>query len=151
MPHVLVVEDRPDILTMMRLALEEYGAYRVSCSANGDEALLLLEDELPDVMVIDVLLPDMPGLELAAHAFRRGIPLVLMTGEPGMAATLRDLEWPHLEKPFRLERLLEEIRGAIEDRSDNRRVVGAALERLVVRGEAAAPLLRRVRTVMEAA
>ena len=109
MPHVLVIDDQPAIRSIVQTALEEDGAFRVSGASTGDDALARFDSDAPDLIVLDLVMPGMHGLELAAHACARGIPVVLMTGEPAMTATLEGLACRHLHEPFRMEQLLAEV------------------------------------------
>ena len=151
MSYVLVIDDQPAIRSVVQTALEEDGAFRVDGASTGDDALARFDSEPPDLIVLDLVMPGMHGLELAAHACARGIPVVLMTGEPAMTATLEGLACPHLHKPFRMEQLLTEVRAALEDPAANRRAVRLALQRLLAGGEASDALLQRVRAILERA
>lgn len=151
MSYVLVIDDQPAIRTVVQAALEEDGAFRVSVASTGDDALARFDSDAPDLIVLDLVMPGMHGLELAAHACARGIPVVLMTGEPAMTATLEGLACPHLQKPFRMEQLLAEVRAALEDAGANRRAVRLALRRLLAGGEVSDQLLQRVRAIVEQA
>jgi two-component system, OmpR family, response regulator MprA len=151
MSYVLVIDDQPAIRTVVQTALEEDGAFRVSGASTGDDALARFDSDAPDLIVLDLVMPGMHGLELAAHACARGIPVVLMTGEPTMTATLESLACPHLHKPFRMEQLLAEARAAIEDAAANRRAVRLALNRLLAGADAGDALLQRVRAILEQA
>jgi DNA-binding response OmpR family regulator len=151
MSYVLVIDDQPAIRGVVKMALEEEGAFRVNVASTGDDGLLRLDNDTPDVIVLDLVMPGMHGLELAAHACARAVPVVLMTGEPGMTATLQSLACPHLHKPFRMEQLLTEVRGALDDAPANTRIVRHALLRLLASGDASEALLLRVRTILEQA
>ena len=151
MSYVLVIDDQPAIRSVVQTALEEDGAFRVSGASTADDALARFDSDPPDLIVLDLVMPGMHGLELAAHACARGIPVVLMTGEPAMTATLESLACPHLQKPFRMEQLLAEARAAIEDAAANLRAVRLALDRLLAGGVAGDPLLQRVRAILEQA
>ena len=151
MSYVLVIDDQPAIRTVVQTALEEDGAFRVSGASTGDDALARFDSDAPDLIVLDLVMPGMHGLELAAHACTRGIPIVLMTGEPTMTATLENLACPHLHKPFRMEQLLAESRAAIEDAAANRHAVRLALHRLLAAGDTNDLLLQRVRAILEQA
>ncbi|HEX9489413.1 MAG TPA: response regulator [Stellaceae bacterium] len=151
MSYVLVIDDQPAIRSIVQTALEEEGGFRVSGASTGDDALARFDSDAPDLIVLDLVMPGMHGLELAAHACARGIPVVLMTGEPGMLATLEGLACPHLHKPFRMEHLLVEVRAAREDAAANTRSVRLALQRLLAGGDASDALLQRVRAILEQA
>jgi len=151
MSYVLVIDDQPAIRGIVQTALEEDGAFRVSAASTGDDALARFDGDTPDLIVLDLVMPGMHGLELAAHACARGIPVVLMTGEPGMTATLEGLACPHLHKPFRMEQLLDEVRAARADAAANTRSVRLALHRLLAGGDASDAMLQRVRAILEQA
>jgi DNA-binding response OmpR family regulator len=149
MSYVLVIDDQPAIRTVVQTALEEDGAFRVSGASTGDDALARFDSDVPDLIVLDLVMPGMHGLELAAHACARGIPVVLMTGEPTMTVMLESLACPHLHKPFRMEQLLAEARAALEDSAANRHVVRMALHRLLAGGDVSDALRQRVRAILE--
>ncbi len=130
MRHVLVVDDQAGICELIRTLLEDTGEYRVSTVYNGEQALPLLDDDRPDLLVLDAVLPGMRGTELAAHAVERHIPIVLMTGEPAMGERLRELGWPHLSKPFSMTQLVGEIRQVIDDVNANLDLVRQSLDRV---------------------
>ncbi len=128
--HLLFVDDQPELRAVVQRALEDSGAYRVSCAANGDQALPLLDRDRPDLVVLDAVIPGIPGIELAAHATQRGIPIIVTTAEPDMDARLLRLGWPHLRKPFSLELLLAECDYTIAESQKNLRLVRTSLQRL---------------------
>ena len=66
MTHVLVVDDEPDIVAIVRDYLADAG-YRVSTARSGEEALRLLRSIVPDLVVLDLGLPGIDGLDVARH------------------------------------------------------------------------------------
>lgn len=130
MRHVLVVDDQAGICELISTILEDTGEYRVSTAFTVEQALPLLDDDRPHLLVLDAVLPGAQGTELAAHAAERDIPIVLMTGEPAMGERLRQLGWPHLSKPFGMTQLVGEIRNAIDDASTNLDIVRKSLDRV---------------------
>jgi two-component system, OmpR family, response regulator MtrA len=148
MSYVLVIDDQPAIRSVVQTALEEDCAFRVNVASTGDDALAGFDSDTPDLIVLDLVMPGMHGLELAAHACARGIAVVLMTGEPSMAATLEGLACPHLHKPFRMEQLLAEVRAARAESAANIRAVRLALQRLLAGGDASDAMLQRVRAIL---
>lgn len=132
--HVLVVDNEVDICDMMRMALLATGSYRVTSVLRGSEALPVLDEDPPDLLIVDAVLPGMPGLELAAQALRRNTPVVIMTGHPEMMARLAESGCPHLSKPFRLDELLDSVRQAIAGAENNRRSARTSLDRLLADG-----------------
>jgi len=81
--HVLCVEDDPDIRALVELALQSVGGLRVTSCASGIEALARLPEVRPDVVLLDVMMPEMDGLE----TFRRmatgddAPPVIFMTAK----------------------------------------------------------------------
>ncbi|MET0351155.1 MAG: response regulator transcription factor [Rhizobacter sp.] len=80
---VLVVDDQPDNLSVLHDALDEAG-YTVLVATNGEQALQRAAQALPDVMLLDAMMPGMDGFEVArrmkAHAETAHIPIIFMTG-----------------------------------------------------------------------
>jgi CheY-like chemotaxis protein len=80
---ILVVEDEPDIQAVVRLSLEAVGGFEVKICDTGVDALQCAEEFLPDLMLLDVMMPQMNGLEtmqgLRANARIAHIPVVFLT------------------------------------------------------------------------
>lgn len=130
MPHVLVIDDYPGICPVLQTALESLALCRVSAASTCDEALPVLDRDRPDLVVLDALMPGMPSIALAAAASRRGIPVILMTGEARVSEELTANGWRHLKKPFRMDALLAEVRTVLAEAGQNLAMVRAALQRL---------------------
>jgi len=129
LPHVLVADDQPSIHEIVREELEP-GRYRVSAASDGREAMRLLEADRPGLLVVDAVLPVIPGIEVAAHAVSRNVPVIVMTDEAAMDVRLARAGWPHLRKPFARQELLDEVHATIAQSQENSRIVRASLERL---------------------
>jgi CheY-like chemotaxis protein len=129
--HVLVVDRQPRQRRLVQDALERTGEYRVSCAANGDDALSVLDLDRPNLVVLDLMMTGMPGIELAAHATQRGIPIVVTTDQAEMDDRLTRLGWPCVAKPIRIELLLRECRATIPERRATLRTVRSSLARLL--------------------
>ncbi len=116
-PVVLVAEDDPSI----RLALEfvlKYEGFDVVFAEDGLKALELAKNDLPDVILLDHVMPKMDGKEVFArlrdHEPTRAIPVLVLTG---MSRTQSD-DWQGADfigKPFSPDELVERIRGAIDE------------------------------------
>jgi DNA-binding response OmpR family regulator len=128
--HILVIDDQPDICAIVQLGLEELGHYRVSVARTGDQALPLLDGDRPDLVLLDALLPGMTGIQFAARAVSREIPVLIMTGEGEMETRLDSVGWPYLRKPFHLDALILEVRAAMTQAQANMRTIRQSLERL---------------------
>jgi two-component system response regulator (stage 0 sporulation protein F) len=114
---ILVVDDEPQVRATIGRALVELG-YRVAEAASGPEALRLIRDESPDLVVLDFLMPGMDGAETAREiaALDPELPIVFSTGHGALRA-LRDAagdEASILEKPFTLAQLDELIRSTLK-------------------------------------
>lgn len=131
MQHVLVVDHQAQLRNHLRQALEETGEYRVSCADSGEQAVHVLDRDRPRLVLLDILMPGMPGIELAAHATQRGVPIIVTTDDADLDERLSRLGWPYLVKPVGLELLLDECRTTIAETQESLRIVRASLERIL--------------------
>ncbi|MDX1532499.1 MAG: response regulator, partial [Rhodothermales bacterium] len=83
--HVLVVEDDPDIQAIVRLALESIGGFTVAVASNGREALEIAPAFGPDLVLLDVMMPELDGPSTLQHLRRRPetaeTPVVFLTAK----------------------------------------------------------------------
>jgi len=116
---VLVVEDDADIRELLRYNLEQEG-FAVEQAADGGEALRLIERRVPELMILDLLLPGMPGLELCRKL--RGtpstatLPILILTAKGEEVDRVLGLEMgadDYVVKPFSPRELLARIRGLL--------------------------------------
>ena len=81
-PNVLVVEDEDALAALLQYNLDKEG-YRVTVAADGEEALLLVDERLPDLVVLDWMLPKVSGVEvcrrLRARPETRNLPIIMQT------------------------------------------------------------------------
>ena len=116
-PTVLVIEDGPYIGSMVRTALQDEG-YRVVLHASGRGGLAAVKQQRPNVIVLDLMLPDVDGddvlRELKKNPETADIPVVVMSA---VASTLRPEDRLQVEavvrKPFDLDELFTAIKRAI--------------------------------------
>lgn len=120
---ILAVDDEEDILELLRYNLSREG-YRVTAAASGEEAVRLALSLLPDLILLDLLLPGMDGLEvcrrLKADARTRSIPLIMLTAKGEEADIVAGLELgadDYVTKPFSPRVLLARIRTVLRRRS----------------------------------
>lgn len=118
-PLLLVVDDNEDFRIFMRYSLELQ--YRVKLAVNGNEAWEMMQEELPDLVISDVMMPQMDGNELCrlikqdkriAH-----IPVILLTARQNTEAKLEGLQTgadDYVTKPFNMTILVLRIRKLIE-------------------------------------
>jgi PleD family two-component response regulator len=117
--RVLVVEDDPDMLAMLRIYFESEG-YSVALAGRGEDALELCQRELPNVIVLDIMLPDMDGYdvcrELRGSLRTRHIPIIFLTQRDERSDKIRGLELgadDYITKPFDVEELNLRVRNAM--------------------------------------
>ncbi|MDQ0732440.1 response regulator [Arthrobacter sp. B1I2] len=119
MKRILVVDDEPQLLRAMQINLRAEG-YAVSVASNGTEALRLAASNPPDVIVLDLGLPDMDGADVIRGI--RGwseLPIVVLSARQGSTDKVEALDAgadDYVTKPFGLDELLARLR-AVERRS----------------------------------
>lgn len=118
-PHVLVVEDEESLALLLKYNLEKEG-YRVSVAEDGEEALMLAEEARPDLVVLDWMLPKVPGIEvcrrLRARNDARNVPIVMLTARGEEGERIRGLDMgadDYVIKPFSMHELLARIRAVM--------------------------------------
>jgi two-component system, OmpR family, response regulator len=112
--RVLVVDDEPNIVEVVTMALRFQG-FEVATAASGREALAAVTSFKPHLMVLDVMLPDMEGFEVASRlgAQRAGVPIIFLTARDATEDKVRGLTGggdDYMTKPFSLEELVARIR-----------------------------------------
>ena len=112
-PRILVLDDNPELLTLLSSAFEEAG-YQVQTAARGRTAVELARKDRPDLAVIDVLLPDLMGFDVAEALKKLRIPFIFMSGvHKGGKASANALgkygALAYFEKPFDRTALLEAV------------------------------------------
>lgn len=137
MRHVLVVDNEPAICELVQLALEADGSCRVSSASNVDDAIALLRRDPPDAAIIDAILPQSSGLQLAGEVLDRGVPVLIVTGEPATRERLESIGCPYLAKPFPINVLVAETNALLQEAPERRAELALLLPRLANR---AAPL-----------
>lgn len=120
-PYVLVVEDEPATADIVRFNLEKRGV-ECECAYDGDEAVRMVVERTPDLMVLDINMPGMSGWEvldlLPGDRELSAIPVVILSGRD----TPRDIRtgWTHeiltyFTKPFDMDELMEFVIRALTD------------------------------------
>ena len=121
--HVLVVEDEKDIRELLRFNLAREG-YRVTTAATGEEALRLARGRLPDLIVLDLMLPGIDGREVC-RALKKdprteNIPIVMVTAKGEESDIVAGLELgadDYVTKPFGMEELKARVRKVLGRRA----------------------------------
>ena len=117
--QVLVVDDEEDLLELVRYNLSRDG-YKVTCVATGEEAFRSARKQTPDLIVLDLMLPGVDGLEvcrrLKSEPKTRDIPIIMLTAkseESDMVAGLERGADDYITKPFRLAELLLKVKRTL--------------------------------------
>ena len=115
-PLVLIVEDEPAQREVLTYNLQAEG-YRISVAVNGEEALLLVDEEMPDVIVLDWMLPAVSGIEvcrqLKTRAETRTVPIIMISAKSEEVDRVRGLETgadDYVVKPYSVSELLARVR-----------------------------------------
>jgi two-component system response regulator MprA len=132
--RVLVVEDDPAIARVLELELGEAG-YRVEVAPAGSEGLAAMERHRPDLVVLDVRLPDMDGLSVCRRARRSGhdMPILMLTALDRVGDRVVGLDAgadDYLAKPFAIEELLARLRALSRRAGDGQTTLEAGPVRL---------------------
>jgi len=113
---ILVVDDEPEIVRLVRAYLEEAG-FRVVTASDGQEALYVARHEKPDLVVLDVLMPRMDGLEFTRRIrSERNIPIVMLTARAEEADRIIGLELgadDYVTKPFSPREVVARVRAVL--------------------------------------
>jgi two-component system phosphate regulon response regulator PhoB len=116
---VLVVDDEQDILELVEYNLKKEG-YRVLTVATGEDALRITKSQLPDVVILDLMLPGVDGLEvcrmLKADETTQHIPIVMLTAKGSEADVVTGLELgaaDYVTKPFSPRVLMARIKAVL--------------------------------------
>jgi two-component system phosphate regulon response regulator PhoB len=118
-PYVLVVEDEDALATLLRYNLEKDG-YHVGVAVDGEEGLMMASERLPDLVILDWMLPKVPGIEvcrrLRAKPDARNIPIIMLTARGEESDRIRGLDTgadDYVTKPFSTTELLARVRAVL--------------------------------------
>lgn len=118
---ICIVDDEPSILNMLSSILEDEG-YQVSLAKSGAEALKLIRAELPDLVILDIWMPEIDGLEILKrirHQFPH-LMVVMMSGHGSVETAVKATKlgaYDYLEKPLDLEKVTILVRNALHQRT----------------------------------
>ena len=132
MLRMLLVDPDASVSRVLSEALNfEFGA-DVTCAASGQTASLALRRTRWDLAVIEAMLPDMTGFDLAEIAANHNVPGLLVAAHPQAQDRCRTLGYPHLDKPFSLSALQVAATTVLRDAQTNVERLHKAYERLAV-------------------
>jgi two-component system OmpR family response regulator len=123
-PRVLVVDDEPNIRELVQVALNFHGC-AVTTGATGEDALKLAHAYDPDLIVLDVLLPDIDGFEVCRRlrSVANDVPVIFLTARDATADTVTGLTIggdDYITKPFSVEALVARVRAVLRRTAGHR-------------------------------
>ena len=118
--RILIIDDEYDIRAVAELALKAVGGWQVSTAASGSEGVAKAAAEQPDVILLDVMMPDMDGIApfqaLQANPVTQPIPVILLTAKTQTAEQRRFAELgiqAIITKPFKAMKLPAQVAAAL--------------------------------------
>jgi two-component system KDP operon response regulator KdpE len=121
-PHILVIDDELQIQRAIRTILTEKG-FKVTTASNGEEGLTLAATNEPDIIILDLGLPDMDGVQVCSRLREwTQIPIIILSvrdSERDKVAALDKGADDYLTKPFGIEELLARVRVALRHSAQN--------------------------------
>ena len=118
-PHILVVEDEDALSTLLQYNLDKEG-YDVVVAGDGEEALTLVSERLPDIIILDWMLPKISGIEvcrrLRQRSESRNVPIIMLTARGEESDRIRGLDTgadDYIVKPFAMSELSARIRAVL--------------------------------------
>ncbi len=118
-PYVLVMEDEDALATLLSYNLEKEG-YRVVVASDGEEGMLQVDERLPDLVLLDWMLPKLSGIEVCrrirGRPETRNLPIIMLTARGEESDRVRGLDTgadDYLTKPFSMTELTARIRAVL--------------------------------------
>ncbi len=118
--NVLLVEDEKSIVTLIKYNLEKEG-FKVFCAETGEDALKIIKEKIPDLVILDWMLPDLPGVEVCRQIKKdkklKNIPILILTAKGEPDDKIKGLEVgadDYVTKPFNNKELLLRIKSLIK-------------------------------------
>jgi two-component system phosphate regulon response regulator PhoB len=118
-PYILVVEDEDALATLLQYNLDKEG-YRVEICGDGEEALMMIDEKQPDLVVLDWMLPTVSGIEvcrrLRQRAETRNLPIIMLTARGEETDRIRGLDTgadDYVVKPFSMTEFCARIRAVL--------------------------------------
>ena len=124
--RILIIEDDEAIVRVIRRALS-YEGYQVDIATNGERGLELSKNYSPDIIILDLMLPGIDGMEVCqAIRYRSNIPILMLTARDSVQYRVRGLDCgadDYMTKPFELEELLARVRALLRRTQFDRNTV----------------------------
>lgn len=118
-PFIVIAEDEKSVAELLRYNLESEG-YETAIAGDGDEAMLLLDERIPDLMLLDWMLPKISGIEICRRVRTRqetaNLPIIMLTARTEEADRIRGLETgadDYVTKPFSTNELMARVKAVL--------------------------------------
>ncbi len=118
-PFIVIAEDEKSVAELLRYNLESEG-YETAIAGDGDEAMLLLDERVPDLMLLDWMLPKISGIEICRRVRTRqetaNLPIIMLTARTEEADRIRGLETgadDYVTKPFSTNELMARVKAVL--------------------------------------
>lgn len=118
-PYIIIAEDEDAILTLLQYNLEKEG-YDVAMASDGDEAMVMIDERLPDLLICDWMMPKVSGIEvtrrLRARTETRNLPIIMLTARSEESDRIRGLDTgadDYVVKPFSMTELTARVRAVL--------------------------------------
>jgi two-component system phosphate regulon response regulator PhoB len=125
---ILIIEDEPDVIDLLTLQLRKSGEFGVSTATDGVTGVRKAREESPALVILDLMLPKMPGLEvckiLKSDPVTRDIPIIMLTAKAEEIDRIVGLEFgadDYVTKPFSPREIILRIKAIIRRRSEESR------------------------------
>ncbi len=124
--RILVVEDEKDIADFIRRGLILKG-YEVDVADSGEEGLALVHEQMPDMVILDLMLPGIQGIEVCRRLRAVGdVPVIILTARDSVADKVEGLDAgadDYVTKPFAFDELLARVRATLRRRAPDQKVI----------------------------
>ena len=123
--RILIIEDEPDVIDLLTLPLRKSGEFTVSTATDGASGVRKAREESPALIILDLMLPKMPGLEvckiLKSDPATRDIPIIMLTAKAEEIDRIVGLEFgadDYVTKPFSPREIILRIKAIIRRRTE---------------------------------
>jgi len=134
-PYVLIAEDEPPVVELLKYNLERED-FEAGFASDGEEAMVMIEERAPDLLLLDWMLPKVPGIEVCRRVRSRAetanLPIIMLTARSEEADRIRGLDTgadDYVTKPFSTTELMARVRAVL------RRIRPALIEDMVQVGD----------------
>ena len=123
MAKIIIIDDEPDVIELVSFVLEKDG-HQVLSETNGVKGLALVQQELPDLLILDVMMPDMDGYTVTSKLFEqektRDIPIIILTAKEKVRELFQMLHnvVDYVGKPFEPAMLKSKVSDVLKKKKN---------------------------------